>query len=140
VNVAIVKHSGQTIPFLIPKQQDKVLWQAFQTLVRQTNSSVDFLNSFTYKIDSLKPLLKHLAHDAKRIEHLFKNNFNENYKSNNSFYEALAKFVVAIHNFSHTLDEDGLKLLYGTLRFIHFIHNKDAQALKSPTYEHVVQN
>jgi len=132
VNVSLMKHSGQMVPFLIPKQKNKALWNAFLNLVKETNSSESFLNSFTYKTESLKPLLTKVAGNPQRLQHLFKNSFNENYAGNIGFYTDLIAFIKALHTHYGTLEAEQFKLLYGALRFIHFIHNKEAQPTLNP--------
>ncbi|MGH8559724.1 MAG: hypothetical protein ACRESZ_20180, partial [Methylococcales bacterium] len=79
----------------------------------------------------LKPLLKHAAAKGdERLEQLFRNSFNENYKknANEEFYKKLINFIMALQRYYDGIGEDQFELLYGALRFIHFIHNKQAQA------------
>lgn len=118
VSVTLLKHSGQNIPFLIPKSGQ--VWKAFLEFVGKTNTNSSFLNSFTYKLSTLKPLLQPIAGNQERLKMFFQNNFNENYSANEEFYEALGAFIIALLQKEAKLNEE---LLYGTLRFIHFIHN-----------------
>ncbi|MCC6752780.1 MAG: type III-B CRISPR-associated protein Cas10/Cmr2 [Saprospiraceae bacterium] len=130
VNVKLMKHSGQTLPFLIPKDVKNAsnLWKAFLDLVDSTNSSGEFLNSFTYKLNTLKPLITHAASRGNiRLHNLFKNSFNENYGSNRNFYNALVTFIETLYKYYGQMNAEQFELLYGALRFVHFIHNKSEQ-------------
>lgn len=130
VNVKLMKHSGQTLPFFIPKDVKNAsnLWKAFLDLVDSTNSSGEFLNSFTYKLNTLKPLITHAASRGNiRLHNLFKNSFNENYGSNRNFYNALVTFIETLYKYYGQMNAEQFELLYGALRFVHFIHNKSEQ-------------
>lgn len=118
VRVTLIKHSGQNIPFLIPKEGE--VWEAFLNFIRETNTNAAFLSSFTYKLATLKPVLKPISGSYERLEIFFQNNFNEVYASNKKFFEALGRFICALPQFEEKLTQE---LLYGTLRFVHFIHN-----------------
>lgn len=121
----LMKHSGQVIEFDLPKRENNGINLFNETLafVKKQNNSTDFLNSFTYKLHQLRPLILECLTDTMnisgRLENFFKNNFNENYKSNISFYESLIKFIIMLNTFEPlTMDDFGL--LYGCLRFISF--------------------
>lgn len=130
VKVKLVKHSGQIIPFLIPKkiQGTSNLWASFLDLVDSNNTNGDFLNSVTYKLNTLKPLIAHAASKGSvRLHNLFRNSFNENYGSNRNFYNSLVGFIETQHKYFGIMGTEQFNLLYGALRFIHFIHSKTEQ-------------
>jgi len=129
VRVTFQKHSGQQMTFSIPKTSklQVQLWKTFLELVKVNNNNGAFLNSFTYKLDYLKSILSEIAHDRHRLQCFFENNFNENYKSNQSFYNSLQDFIHALSlHYGNVNTVDGLlagevrDLLYGTLRLINF--------------------
>jgi len=130
VNIKLMKHSGQLLPINISKslKNNTNLWNAFLALIASTNNSTDFLSSFTYKAHTLKPLIAHAARiSEERLHHLFRNSFNENYKTNEIFYKTLVTFIYSLQQFNGHLLKEEFELLYGTLRFIHFIHNNTTQ-------------
>jgi hypothetical protein len=126
-----MKHSGQIIEFTLPKKENNEvnLFNVALSFIKNQNNNKDFLNSFTYKLHQLRPLLLEcLTEPSKtekklRLENFFRNNFNENYKANSKFYEALIEFIIQ-HNSYKTLTLDDFGLMYGCLRFIAFTSKK----------------
>ncbi len=139
VNVMFQKHSGQQIPFILHKHDDRhVIYRAFVDLVKTNVSKTTFLNSFTYKLETKKTILKYIAANKDRLKHFFKNNWNENYSSNEDFFKSMTKFIAAMGEYRKLeaeklnknedfplLKEEDFQLLYGALRFIHFIRSND---------------
>jgi len=127
IATTIIKNSGHNISFEISKK-DGALFDKFLKLVKDRISTKDnFINSVTYKLDSFKAILSRIAGDKSRVESLLKNNFNENYYANLSFYQSLRDYIVEIAKAKDGLTEAGYRLLYGTLRFIHFIRSNEKE-------------
>jgi len=89
-----------------------------------------FLNSFTYKLETQGTLLIQIANDEHRLEHFFKNYFNEDYKQNHSFFEEISHLIKLLSDQKPTqkkerLNKEDLELIYGILRFVHFIKSED---------------
>ncbi len=125
VNVMFQKHSGQQVPFILHKHKDRGdIYAAFLELVQKNVNNTNFLNSFTCKLEAKKTILTRIAADKNRLEHFFKNNWNENYKSNKAFFEAITDFIFAMRK-NRELQQEDFQLLYATLRFIHFILSDD---------------
>jgi hypothetical protein len=120
----LMKHSGQVIEFELPKMDNNGINMFNETLafIKNQNSHKEFLNSFTYKLNQLRPLiiecLSDITNKKERLRNFFSNNFNENYKSNFKFYDALIDFIIK-QNYYRPLTFD-FGLLYGCLRFIAF--------------------
>jgi len=125
----LMKHSGQIIEFTLPKNENNNvnLFDLTRAFIKNQNTNKDFLNSFTYKLHQLRPLILECLSDnedvSKRLKNFFRNNFNENYKSNSKFYEALIEFIIQ-QNAYKPLKLDGFGLMYGCLRFIAFTSKK----------------
>lgn len=131
--VKFMKHSGQTIPLNIKKEeQNKVeLFNETTQFIKAQNSNKEFLNSFTYRIEQLKPLLLACLLDSepdKKLHNFFYNFFNENYTKNKNFYDALIYYLKKVKEYYKTIDQKNidsiLKEFYGCLRFIHFTNKK----------------
>lgn len=126
IGVTILKNSGHDISFGIKK--DKTLFDTFLKLVKSNIGSDDkFINSITYKLHTLKQVISPIASNKDRVENFLKNNFNENYESNLLFYESMRDYIVEISQIDNSLSESGFNLLYGTLRFIHFIRSNEKE-------------
>lgn len=134
IEFTLMKHSGQVVSFTIPKMHNNSidLFKAVRDFVKEQNSSTEFLNSFTYKLNQLRPMIldclsdKTATHDDHREERLinfFKNNFNENFSSNKGFYKALSEFIIKEDDFKQMTLND-FNLIHGALRFIAFISKK----------------
>jgi hypothetical protein len=129
IATTLLKNSGHTISFGISKKDDAV-FKAFRELIHaRIDTKENFINSITYKLESLKEVLVPISGNAERVKSFFKNNFNENYRANVSFYESLEKFIVmlAAQNSTLLLNKDNYDLLYGTLRFIHFLRSNEKE-------------
>lgn len=126
VKVALHKHSGHLIQFTIPKDAGTGVWDGFIDFLDKRNTNGSFLNSFTYKLETVRPIIERIATDPVRLKQFFRNNFNENYNSNKPFYDSLADFIAVIY--AHHKGKFAHDLLYGALRFVHFIHNPQIQS------------
>lgn len=132
VNIELVRHSGRHLPLLLPKQARNgvSIWNEFNLLLAAHNTSTDFLSSFAYKLKVLEPLLNGCMTGplagGPRLEAFFRNNFNENYERNHAFYESLQAFILALYRYFSALTGEAVRLLYGALRFIQFVHEKEA--------------
>lgn len=133
IEFTLMKHSGQVVAFTIPKMQNHSIdiFKAVRDFVKKQNSSTEFLNSFTYKLNQLRPMILDCLSDKTAIEdhreerliNFFKNNFNENYNSNKGFYTALTGFIKSQDDFKK-MTRDDFNLIYGALRFIAFTSKK----------------
>jgi len=130
VATTLLKSSGHDISFGISKK-DPAVFQCFLDLIHaRILSNENFINSITYKLESLKGVLVPISNDPDRVKNFFMNNFNENYKANIEFYEALERFIVLMssqNTANYLLSTDDYDLLYGTLRFIHFLKSKEKE-------------
>jgi len=129
INVTLLKHSGQNLSFLLKKKQGEVYRLANELINKKIDDS-DFLNSFTYKLSTFQTILANIAHDKNRLEHFFKNYFNENYEQNQTFFKKLADLILEMSKESKKtnqkeLEQEYFELLYGILRFIHFVRADD---------------
>lgn len=129
INVTLLKHSGQNLSFLLKKKQGEVYRLANELINKKIDDS-DFLNSFTYKLSTFQTILANIAHDKNRLEHFFKNYFNENYEQNQAFFKKLADLILEMSKESKKtnqkeLEQEYFELLYGILRFIHFVRADD---------------
>lgn len=134
IEFTLMKHSGQVVAFTIPKMHNHSidLFKAVRDFVKEQNSSTEFLNSFTYKLNQLRPMILDCLsdktapnddHREERLIYFFKNNFNENYNSNKGFYKALSEFIIKQDDFKKMTLND-FNLIYGALRFITFTSKK----------------
>ena len=119
VNIKFRKHSGKTFRLFVAKD-DPVLWNATIEFVNANlYTDAGFLNSFTHKLRYQDEVLfKSIATDNEKLEQFFKNNFNENYRQQESFYKALQQYILILKQ--HNQDAD---YLYPVLRFIHFLRS-----------------
>lgn len=126
----IIKSSGHEIPFCISKKNPEI-FQCFLDMIHtRIFSNENFINSITYKLESLREVLVPISNNPSRVKNFFENNFNENYKSNKDFYETLEQFIILLSSQNQSdkiLSVDDYKLLYGTLRFIHFLRSKERE-------------
>lgn len=133
IEFTLMKHSGQVVAFTIPKKHSNSvdLFKAVRDFVKEQNRSTEFLNSFTYKLNQLRPMIldcladKNTIEDEReeRLDNFFKNNFNENYNSNKGFHKALTEFIKSQDDFKKMTLND-FNLIYGALRFIAFTSKK----------------
>lgn len=132
VAITLLKNSGHDISFGFSKKSPEVFDKIRELIHARIHTKENFINSITYKLDSLKNVLIPISGKSERVKNFFMNNFNENYKANFSFYEALEEFIVimAIQNpqnpdNDYILSENNYDLLYGILRFIHFLRSDE---------------
>jgi CRISPR-associated protein Cmr2 len=129
VAVSILKASGHEIPLGFSKK-DISIFDKIRELIRiRVDSKENFINSITFKLESQKKVLVPVSGDAERVKNFFQNNFNENYKANVSFYESLEEFIVmlACQDSPAIMNDENYKLLYGVLRFIHFLRSNEKE-------------
>ena len=130
VAITLLKASGHDISFMFAKDEPDIFNKIIEMTHTRVNTKENFINSITYKLDSLKKVLVPVSGDKERVKNFFKNNFNENYKDNKSFYESLEEFIVLLANKnkpSSILNDEDYKLLYGVLRFIHFLRSNEKE-------------
>ncbi len=129
VAATLLKASGHDISFGFSKKNPVVFNKIRELIHTRINTKENFINSITYKLESLKKVIVPVSGDEERVKNFFKNNFNENYKADVSFYESLEKFIVLLahQNRPSILNDDNYKLLYGVLRFIHFLRSNEKE-------------
>ncbi len=130
IGITLLKSSGHDISFEISKKQPEVFIKFLTLIQSRINTKENFINSITYKLASLKEILIQISGNQDRLRSFFKNNFNENYNANKTFYEALEDFILnmSVQNLPATLlSEDNYSLLYGTLRYIHFLRSNEKE-------------
>jgi len=125
-NVKFQKHSGQEIKFTLSKNSGE--HKLFTKFIKAGGDIDDnFINSFTHKIAINKLIITKLAGDKDRLEAFFKHNFNENYNSHIKFFEALRDYILEVNKLKREFKDKEFDLLYGALRFLHFINSKDKE-------------
>ncbi len=139
IAVSLQMASGHDVEFEIQKGQN--LFAEFNKLVRiNTGVDANFINSLTYKLDSQKKIFWSICRNSDQLDNFFKNNFNENYDKTQPFFDAIKKFVLAISGTYQWKDGDTdentlemqakvMNLLYGALRFVHFLNSKEKESL-----------
>ena len=129
VATTLLKASGHDISFGFSKKNPFVFEKIRELIHARVDTKENFINSITYKLESLKKVIIPISGDAERVKNFFKNNFNENYKANVSFYESLEEFIVMLadQNSPSVLNDYNYDLLYGTLRFIHFLRSNEKE-------------
>jgi len=129
VATTLLKASGHEVSFGFSKKDPLVFNKIRELIHTRINTKENFINSITYKLESLKHVIVPISSDATRVRSFFKNNFNENYNANISFYESLEEFIIVMagYNSPPILTSDNYDLLYGILRFIHFIRSNEKE-------------
>jgi CRISPR-associated protein Cmr2 len=126
ISLKVQKHSGQS--FSLGFRQNGQLYEDFLQLSYSVSKNIkdSFLNSVMYKLDDQKAVLARIGDDKIRLEIFFKENFNESYSSYETFFKAMIKLVAGVFmEFSSKNLEEKIKMIYGALRFVHFINAKD---------------
>lgn len=123
INLKFRKHSGQLIQLFI-NRNEKALWEGtIKFINRNLSADAQFLNSFTHKLRYQDEFLfSTIASDSEKLKAFFENNFNENYKKNETYYTSLQEFIPIVKN-AHTETNDMKNYLYSVLRFIHFLRS-----------------
>jgi len=126
------KHSGQTFNACFSKQE---AFKKFFTLLSWVWDFKDdaFLTSVMYKLAQLEPLVSDaLIND--RLEHFFKNQFNEKDHADkyNKYLKAVRGFAAQlfeenrnIFNDDQISSKETIQTLYACLRFVQFINQED---------------
>ncbi len=125
---SLQKHSGQLIEAIIEKSNTVVydeVQKFIKTWANNTGESNEFLNSLTYKLEHLAPLFDAATEQGLELNEFFNNQFNEaihlhTIADKENFIISLAKLTHEIYK-----SKADVKLLYATLRFIHFLNTKD---------------
>ena len=122
VKVKFRKHSGQLMELFVNKNKTSLWDETILFISKNLDQESEFLSSFMHKLRLQDEVLfNKIALDANLLENFFKNNFNENYKSNQGFYSSLIFFIKEI---SKSVESSEQKhYLYAVLRFIHFLRN-----------------
>lgn len=130
VAFCLQKHSGRVDMGVYTKNPDKSIFDEFIKLINlyKPDKQPDdnrMLSSVMYWISNHETMLNYLLalndNKAERIRNYFENSFNESIHSNlGGFYEKLTDFLVN----AQQVTDDPIKLLYTSLRFIHFLKTK----------------
>lgn len=141
VGVQFRKHSGQAIPFVLPKYEDGVVFNGFIQLVDNLSSGelgVDYLNSLVHKLKDLKPILSKIKIEhsnpsefEERICIVFSNYFDEVYKKYEVFFNAVAQFISTTafameKHEGNTYFDKTIEITYAALRFVHFMQQEES--------------
>jgi CRISPR-associated protein Cmr2 len=141
----LMKHSGQF--FGTRLAQDKVYYYRgsdtpentsdktpdFLRLVQNTRLEKEdaFLSSVMYRMREMDYLIKAILKDTankQRLESFFENNFNEGvHQTKRVFLNSVADYLWQVYKDSNKDAELALKTVFGTLRLIQFIHQKDSE-------------
>jgi len=127
INLKLVKHSGQAIPVLF-KKSDGQVWRIAMKIINYNVGNSDFLNGFTYKLSTFAVVIDHIADKPARLKEFFRNYFNENYRQQKTFFKKLTELILALsvkNSGSNKLTKQDFELIYGILRFVHFINADD---------------
>ncbi len=120
----ILKHSGKAYSFVLNKNNEELsMFNKF--IEKNINFDNNFLNSFTYKLESNHEIISKIAGDKVRLDAFLRYNFNENYVRYKPFFDSICDFMCDIYNRRQKLDKEEFNLLYSALRFIDFINAKD---------------
>ena len=123
IKIMFRKHSGQTLELFLQKA-NPLLWEStIDFISKNLLLDANFINSFTHKLRLQDEVLfNDIAGDDDKLLYFFKNNFNENYAQQISYFESLLNFIKIIHN-TVIINKDKPAYLYTVLRYIHFLRS-----------------
>ena len=113
----IIKHSGQSFEGIVYKD-DKVFDKFLEIISFNEKFDSNFLHSIYSKLLLYKVVFEKIMGDEKRLKNFFKNNFNENYKEYENFFNELIEFILLINN---SKIDDKFNFLYSSLRVKKFL-------------------
>lgn len=122
INLRFRKHSGQIMELFVDKKRTDLWKSTIRFISDNLDQDAKFLSSFAHKLRFQEDVLfDKIAADPYKLEHFFKNNFNENYNSHQAYYILLQDFILKIYSILNKADRP--KYLYSVLRFIHFLRS-----------------
>ena len=113
----IIKHSGQSFEGIVYKD-NKVFDKFLEIVSFNEKFDSNFLHSIYSKLLLYKVVFERIMGDEKRLKNFFKNNFNENYKEYESFFNELIEFILLIND---SKIDDKFNFLYSSLRVKKFL-------------------
>lgn len=144
VSYAVLKHSGQYFGTTFHKKSSS--YKTFLKLISENPDKSDFITSIIHKLEPQKSVIQaigvnHKNEREKLFDNFLLNNFNESIHRQKTdrnkltpFLEKTKQLLIDTYNENELLvslpdiekqNDLNLKMVYSSLRFIEFIHNKE---------------